>query len=806
MVENNKDKIIPLVASRGAVAFPKGIINIDVARQKSIAAIQDAIKGDKKIFIVAQSYIDAQSPVESDLYNVGTVCEIRQFQKYAEGDFRLTALGKYKAKIIECYSDEVMFSAKIKRIPERSTFKESDKEITAIIRAIKKKFAQYGFAVRNINRDYMLLVEKETDPFTLFTTIACMMPFNYQLKQEMLEESNLFKKLELLLSVLTQEAEIAVMERKMIEKVERRIDQNQRDYFLREQVKVIQEELNENASLDNNNEGEYIEKILEIKNMPEDSREKLITEAKRLERMPESSHESYVITNYLDTVLNLPWDEKTDEYIDLDIAEKMLDSDHYGLKKVKERILENLAVRSFNSKIKGQILCLVGPPGVGKTSIGHSIANAIGRKFVRISLGGVNDESDIRGHRKTYIGAMPGRIINGMIKAKVKNPLVLLDEIDKMGSSFKGDPSAAMLEVLDGEQNNTFTDHYIDVPFDLSECFFITTANSTSSIPAPLLDRMEVIELSSYTLEEKFHIAKEYLIEKQLDQNGLSSKKIKITDEAIYEIIEGYTREAGVRKLERTIASLLRKAAKKLLSGKSKMIKFNEKNISNYLGSRKYIAEKIGDNDEIGLVNGLAWTSVGGELMQIEAGIMDGKGTLQLTGNLGDVMKESANTALSYVRSVASKYNIPNDFYKNKDIHIHVPEGAVPKDGPSAGVAIATVLVSALSNTPIRHDIAMTGEISLRGRDLAIGGLKEKAIAAFKSGVTTVLIPQDNMRDLDEIDESVRKAINFIPCKTADQVLDYALIKRKTSKIRENKAIASVNKRAKVDSEQQEWS
>ncbi len=775
-----KEQVIPLIASKGIVAFPKGIINIDISRKKSIAAVKNAINGNKKIFIVAQKHVDILEPLQEDLYDYGTVCEIKQFHKYVEGDYKLTAIGKYKAKIDKFYSDEEMYYAVVKRVSERIRVKKTD-EIFAVMRAIKKKFVQYVLSIKNVSRELVILIENEEDPFNLFTIIVEIMPFKYELKQHMLEESNLLKKLKLLLEAIAREAEIASIERKVIEKVEKNIDKNQRNYFLREQAKIINEELGDSESVDDASSLEYIEKISQIQNISDESKEKLLSEVKKLDRMPESSHEAYVIANYLDTILSLPWDKMTEENIDLDIIEKHLNKYHYGLKKVKEHILENLAVRKFNPNIKGQILCLVGPPGVGKTSIARSIAETIGRKFVRISLGGISDESDIRGHRKTYVGAMPGRIINGLIQAKSRNPLVLLDEIDKMIVSSQGDPSAATLEILDSEQNNAFTDHYIEVPFDISECFFIATANSTETIPAPLLDRMEIIELSSYTIEEKFHIAKEYLWPKQLAEHGLNEKMVKINDKVIYELIDGYTREAGVRKLNRLIASLLRKAAKKLISGKNKFVRFTEKNIEKYIGAKKYIGETISKTDEVGLVNGLAWTSVGGELMQIEAGVMDGKGDVKLTGNLGDIMKESANTAISFVRSIASEYNIPTDFYKSKDIHIHVPEGAVPKDGPSAGVALATVLVSALSNTPVRRDVAMTGEISLRGRDMAIGGLKEKAIAAYKSGVTTVLIPQDNVSDLDDIDESVRKALKFIPCSTADQVLKLSLLNNKLS-------------------------
>ncbi len=774
MKDLSKDSLIPLIPTRGIVAFPKGVVIVDVLRQKSVLAIKAAIQGSKKVFIVAQKFVDVLEPAEEDLYDVGTVCEIKQFQKYSDSEYKLTAIGKYKARISEFYSDETMFSATVRRISERLNARKMD-EINAVIRAIKKKFIQYRVSIKSVNRDILMLIDNEEDAFSLFTILVEIIPFKYELKQKMLEESNLLKKLNLILEALTKEAEIASIERKIIEKVEENIDKNQRHYFLREQAKVIKEELGDSEEDFSQDAAEYNKKISKIKDISDEYRGRLLAEVKKFSKMPESSHEAYVISNYLDTVLSLPWGKRTKEKIDLNLTSKKLDECHYGLKKVKERILENLAVRTFNPQIKGQILCLVGPPGVGKTSIARSIANAIGRKFVSISLGGVNDESDIRGHRKTYVGAMPGRIINGMIQAKSKNPLVLLDEVDKMSSSFRGDPASAILEVLDSEQNSAFIDHYIEVPFDISECFFIATANSASVIPAPLLDRMEIIEISSYTFSEKFHIAREYLWPKQLKEHGLDKGVVKISDKAIKEIIDSYTKEAGVRKLDKMIASLMRKAAKKLLDKRSEFVQFTERNIPKYLGAKKYLGESISKTDEVGLVNGLAWTSFGGELMQIEAGIMDGKGDVKLTGNLGDVMKESANAAISFVRSIASSYNIPKNFYKNKDIHIHIPEGAVPKDGPSAGVALATAVVSALSNTPVKRDVAMTGEISLRGRDLAIGGLKEKAIAAYKSGVRTVLIPKDNVGDLDDVDESVRKAIKFIPCATANEVLELAL-------------------------------
>lgn len=780
MKENikNKNNInLPVVASRGVVAFPKGTVHLEVARQISLDAIQNAIDSDKRIFVVAQKNIEKSAPKMEDLYQVGTVVQIKQFHKYSETEYRLSGVGLFKGELIDYVKGEKSNMATIKRIPERLSIKQSEEEIEALIRSLKRTFVQYTIALKQVNQDVLIAVENENDPFKLFTLICSLTPIPYQNKQELLEEKDLYTRLNMLFKTLTNELSVVEIEREIIERVEQSIDKNQREYFLREQAKVINEELGYGND-PTQEEQEYLSKINKIKNIPDESREKLLNEAKRLAKMPESSHEAYVITNYLDTVVSLPWDKMTKDNLDIKKAQNQLDKDHYGLKKVKERIVENLAVRVFKPDLKGQIICLVGPPGVGKTSVGQSIAKAMGRNFVRISLGGISDESDIRGHRKTYIGAMPGRVISAINQAKSRNPLVLLDEIDKMGSSFKGDPSSAMLEVLDSQQNNTFVDHYIEVPFDLSDCMFITTANSKETIPAPLLDRMEIIDVSSYTLEEKFHICKEHLIPKQLKKHGLNGVKVKFSDDAIYEIIDGYTRESGVRTLERTIASLLRKAAKEFACKSKKSVRFTKENIHEYLGAKKFLGEKIAKEDQVGVVNGLAWTSVGGELMQIEASVMEGKGELELTGNLGDVMKESAKTAVSYVRSVSKDYGIDLDFHKTKDIHIHVPEGAVPKDGPSAGVALATVLVSALTNTPIRHDVAMTGEITLRGRDLAIGGLKEKSIAAYKSGVKTVLIPYDNKSDLEEIDDKVKDSLKFIPCKTASEVLSYALRKK----------------------------
>lgn len=773
--QNDRELIMPAIAARGTVAFPKTTVHLEVGRLKSVLAIEEAIGTNQKIFIVTQKNPDQENPLEEDLYTIGTVVEIRQFHRYGEEEYHLSGVGLYRAKLKRIVADGEYLTASVVRMTERRSLKAPAEEVEALMRALRSYFAKYAFAVKRVNKELMTAIEKEDNPVSVFHLMVTYVPFRFDKKQSILEESDYWVRLKMLLQAMAEEANIAAMERGLLEKVEASIDQNQRDYFLREQAKVIQEELGSGESVFGNPD-EYKEKIQNIKHLTAKGKGKLEGEVDKLFRMPDNSHEAYVISNYLDVVLSLPWDDERKKVFSIEKAQEQLEHDHYGLNKVKERILENLAVRIFNPDIKGQIICLAGPPGVGKTSISKSIAEALGRDFVRISLGGINDESDIRGHRKTYVGAMPGRIITGLAQTKTRNPVILLDEIDKMASSYKGDPSSAMLEVLDSEQNHAFVDHYIEVPYDLSDCFFITTANNIGNIPAPLLDRMEVIELTSYTLEEKFQIAKQHLIPRQAERHGLTKKQVQISDDAIYTLIDSYTKEAGVRNLERKISSLYRKAAKKLAEGKAKTVRFTAKNIESYLGPLKYFGEQIPKENPIGLVNGLAWTSVGGELLPIEASILDGKGAVQLTGNLGNVMKESANAAISYVRSVAKEYGIDPDFYQKKDIHIHAPEGAIPKDGPSAGVALVVVLISALAGVPIRKDVAMTGEITLRGRILPIGGLKEKAIAAYKSGVKTVLIPKENERDLIDVDDKVRETLTFIPCSHANEAIKEALL------------------------------
>ena len=624
-------------------------------------------------------------------------------------------------------------------------------------------------------KDIVIKALSTDDPKFLGEFLAGNLNIDIEDKQRILEESNYVKRLELLAGVLESENDILNVEHDIFEKVKEQVDQNQREYYLREQLKAITDELGEGENVQE--EADVYRRKIEELHLESEVRDKLLEETDRLSKMPPNSHESSVIRGYLDTCLALPWNKKTAEKIDLEKAKKQLDKNHYGLEKVKERILELLAVRKLAPDIKGQIICLVGPPGVGKTSIAKDIAAAMGRKYTRISLGGMKDESDIRGHRKTYIGAMPGRIMNAVKLAGSRNALILLDEIDKMGNDFRGDPASAMLEVLDPEQNFAFRDHYIEVPFDLSDILFITTANDMSTIPEPLFDRMEVIELSSYTREEKFQIAKRHLVKKEMKRHGLTAKELKITDDAIYALLDFYTREAGVRNLERIIGSLCRKAAKKIVAGGTSKVVINGDNITDFLGVKKYKPETIQSENSVGLVNGLAWTSVGGDMLQVEVAILDGGGKIELTGNLGDVMKESARTAISYVRSCTDKYGIEHDFYKTKDIHIHVPEGAVPKDGPSAGITLCTAIVSALANIPVRREVAMTGEITLRGRVLPIGGLREKTMAAYRAGIKTVIIPQDNMPDLEEIDPVVKEALSFVPASEVETVLKAALIR-----------------------------
>lgn len=766
---------MPMLAMRGLVIFPKVVVHFDVSREKSETALKAALSDDKRIFLTAQKDNSVEDPQYKDLYHIGVVAEIRQVLKSNDNVTRVLVEGLYRAKITDIVQSEPYLVANVRQMTNCIIARTEAVEYDAVMRALKGVFQQYCRYLPRMPQELVDAVMDEKEPLKLFEAITYNIALSVEDKQALLEENYLISRLGMLLAMISREVEVLDIERSIHSKVQEHIDDSQREYYLREQMKAIASMLGEDENFQDELD-DYADRIKELKLAPE-IEEKLMREVDRLNKMSPSSQEAFVVRNYLDTVLELPWNVSTKDKTDVKKARDVLDKDHYGLEKVKDRIVENIAVRALQPDLKGQIICLVGPPGVGKTSIGKSIAKALGRKYARVSLGGIRDESDIRGHRKTYVGAMPGRIITAIKNAGSNNPLILLDEIDKMSHDMRGDPSSAMLEVLDSEQNSAFRDHFIEVPFDLSNVLFVTTANTTQTIDAPLLDRMEVIELTSYTREEKFHIAKNHLVPKQLKANGLKASMMKIADGAIYAIIDSYTREAGVRKLERYIASLCRKAAKEIVSDEAKKVSITVKNLEKYLGAKKYLDDDLAKKDEVGIVNGLAWTSVGGVIMPLEAVVFDGKGTIETTGSLGDVMKESAKIAVSYVRSVADKYGIPKDFYKEKDIHIHAPEGATPKDGPSAGVTMTTALVSALSGIPVRHDVAMTGEITLHGKVMAIGGLREKTMAAYKAGMKTVIIPKANKGDLEEVDNAVKDNVEFIFAETLTDVLDNALVK-----------------------------
>lgn len=773
-IEKNNDPplILPVLSLRGLVMFPDVMLHFDVGRKKSILSLNEAMSENQQIFLVAQKDIADDDPSPDQMYGTGVVAHIRQVLRHGDEGIRILVEGEYRAKMGTVFQTEPFIQAEI--IPCESKSTGSQLKSDALVRKAQDLFAAYIELAPRLSPDVIIGVTKQKEPGPMADYITSNIMLDYEEKQEILEELNENKRLEKLLLILENEIQVLSLETEIHNKVREQIDQNQKEYYLREQMKIISNELGEGDNPQEEAE-EYKDRILEL-GLSEEVEDKLLKECDRLFKMPSGSHEASVIRNYLDTCIELPWNKSSRDHIDIEKAQRVLDREHYGMKKVKERILELLSVRKLAPDIKGQIICLVGPPGVGKTSIARSIAKAMGRKYVRLSLGGVHDESDIRGHRKTYIGAMPGRIIAAVKQAGTNNPLLLLDEIDKLGNDFRGDPTSALLEVLDAEQNNTFHDHYIDLPFDLSNVLFITTANDYTSIPGPLLDRMEVITLTSYTHEEKFNIAKNHLISKQFKKHGITARMLKITDTALHELIDGYTREAGVRTLERTIATVCRKAAKEFVSGQSKKITIDSEDLHQYLGPRRFKPETLLPKDEVGVVNGLAWTSVGGEIMPIEVAVLEGTGKVELTGNLGDVMKESARTAISCIRSRAAGLGISHDFYSKYDIHIHVPEGAIPKDGPSAGVAMATAITSALCNIPVKRDVAMTGEITLRGRVLPIGGLKEKTMAAYRTGVKTVIIPAENEPDLEDIDDIVRNTLHFVTAEKLDTVLENALL------------------------------
>ncbi len=774
---------LPVLPLRGLVVFPKTMLHFDVGRKQSQNAINVAMKNDQLIFLVSQKNPSVKEPNEAELFSTGVIARIIQVLKQPDDVTRVIVEGVNRATISEFITNPKCMFAHVVSIDENDD-KQTALEI-ALIRQVKAAFEKYSRLIPKLSSDVLFRIAMTDKGGELADFIAGNILPDYNDKQLVLETVDVCDRLETLLDILTQELFILKIEEQIGEKARERIDKSQRDYFLREQKSIIEEELGETDSPSSERD-EYEKRILEL-HLPEESEKALLKECAKLSKMPSGSHDVPVICTYLDTVLDLPWNNATKDNINLKSIERKLNKNHYGLQKVKERIIEQFAVRKLNPEIKGQIICLVGPPGVGKTSIAQSLSEAIGRKSARIALGGVRDEAEIRGHRKTYIGAMPGRIINAIKTAGTNNPIIILDEVDKLGADYKGDPTSALLEVLDAEQNNKFVDHYIEIPFDLSKVIFITTANDASQIPAPLYDRMEIINLDSYTREEKFNIAKKHLIPKQIKESGLDSDTVKFATKGIYSIIDFYTREAGVRRLEQEIAKAIRKFAVKYVNGEEEKIKFSEKNIGDYLGVKKYTDDELSEKDEIGLVNGLAWTSAGGTLLPIEVAVMQGDGKIILTGSLGDVMQESAKAAITCIRSHSEFLGIDSDFYKNSDIHIHAPEGAVPKDGPSAGITMTTAIYSALSGRVVKRDIAMTGEITLRGRILPIGGLKEKTMAAYKAGIKKVYIPKANVPNLEELDESVKSAIQFVPCEHFTEVISDATVEPII--VKENKSI-----------------
>lgn len=761
---------LPVLALRGIVVYPEQTLHFDIGRAKSAKALEEAMHQNQLLLLVPQKDIIEDDPGFSGLYPVGTVVCVKQILKAQDNIIRVLVTGICRGRVTEINQEEPFMSAFVERM---DTVTVADNlETRALRRQAKVAYGNYLEMVERPAQGVQIQMIATEDTGYLADTIAQNSGIQYAEKAKLLCQIHPVRRLESALFLLKEEILVLQLEGEIHEKTRANMDQEQRDYFLREQMKVIREELGEG---DEASEFSQYEMAIIGLNLPKESEQKLLKDVSRLKKQPFGSAEASVLRNYLDTVLELPWNVRTKERISVDGARKILNKEHHGLQKVKERILETIAVRQVAPEMPPQILCLVGPPGVGKTSVAYSVAHCLNRKLARISLGGVRDEADIRGHRKTYVGAMPGRILNGLIQAGSMNPVILLDEIDKMGSDHRGDPSAALLEVLDGEQNKAYRDHFLEIPVDLRDVMFITTANTLDTIPRPLLDRMEIIELGSYTDEEKLMIAKNHLIPKQLKAHGLKKSQLRFTDDGIREIITCYTRESGVRNLERSITEICRKTAMQLTDAESVKNVVNGSNVDTLLGIRKFLPDRIHSNDQVGLVTGLAWTSVGGDTLDVEVNVMEGSGKLELTGNLGDVMKESAHAALSYIRANAAMLGVPADFYKNKDIHVHFPEGAVPKDGPSAGVTVCTAMVSALTNTTVRSDVAMTGEISLRGRVLPIGGLKEKTMAALRRGIRTVIIPKDNERDLEEIDKTVRNALNFVTAQNVETVLQTAL-------------------------------
>lgn len=781
---------LPVLPLRGLNAFPKMLIHFDVGRAMSIHALEAAMKSGQVIFLTAQRELKTDTPAPGDLYQVGTICVIKQILRLPGDNIRVLVEGRSRARahhFARPDGEDGCLYAEVEELEDYDLY-VTERRSQALVRTAQERFSEYAQYASRVSSDVELTVAAGGEPGFLADYIAQNLAVDVEVKQEILEELGVTRRLTMVIRLLGEETEILKIENEIQDELKSQIDKNQREYYLREQIKVIQTELGEEdiaAEAEN-----YRERILALA-LPQEAEDKLIREVDRFAKMNGAAAESSVSRTYLDTVLELPWNSKSEEKIDLAAAERILERDHYGLAKVKERILEFLAVKTLSPSLKGQVLCLVGPPGVGKTSVAKSVAEAMGRKYARLSLGGVRDEADIRGHRKTYIGAMPGRIINALRQAGTNNPLILLDEIDKMGNDFRGDPASAMLEVLDTEQNVQFRDHYIELPFDLSDVVFLTTANDLSTVPRPLLDRMEVIELSSYTEEEKLHIAKNHLQPKQLRKHGLKKTQLTLSDKTLRAVIAGYTREAGVRRLEQLLAKLCRKAAKRVADGEPKLA-VTDKNLEAVLGVARYKDDVVAKRDEVGIVNGLAWTSVGGEMLQVEVAVVPGTGKIEVTGNLGNVMQESAKAAVTFVRSRAEALAVNPMFYKENDLHIHFPEAAIPKDGPSAGVTITTALVSALTGAPVRHDVAMTGEVTLRGRVLPIGGLKEKTMAAYRAGVKTVVVPKDNEPDLSEIEPIVRENLHFVAAAHMDTVLEVAVdFARRPKKTSATKAVVS---------------